>query len=303
MAEKIWTALSNELAAAAAAAGNSVVAVLSHRHPSSGVLFRPDAVVTASDALRGDEDIGIIAAGGKKVVGLIAGRDPATDLAVVRLQESLEAPAARWRATAGLKVGELVLALGRTRRGNTVASAGILSGVIAGPWRTWRNGALDQFIRPDLSFYPGFCGGPLVADNGEFLGINTTGLHRTAITIPSSTVQRIAHELIEKGRIERPYLGLGMQPVHLPESLRTRLNLTAREALMVAQLEPGGPAEKAGVMLGDVLIELGSRAVADTENVQDVLRSMKAGQELDARLIRASALATLKIKLEARPER
>lgn len=303
MAENIWIKLSNEIANTTEQAGKSVVAVLGRRHPFSGVVFNPTAIVTVNHALRRDEDITVIIAPEHKVVAQVAGRDPGTDLAVLRLQQAVEAPKGKWGATAGLKVGELMVALGRTWRGNVVASAGVLSGLIAGPWRTWRGGELDQFIRPDLNFYPGFSGGPLLASNGELLGINTAALHRNGITVPAGTVQRVAAELLEKGRIERPYLGLAMQAVPLPESLRSKLNLIASEGLLVAHLEPGGPAERAGVMLGDVLIELGGQPTPDTEAVQHVLRAGKVGQEIEARVIRAGALTHLKIKLEARPAR
>ena len=303
MPDKIWAAVSSELATATATAGKSVVAVLGRRHPSSGILFRPDAIVTASHALRRDDEIAVITAPGQKLKAQLAGRDAGTDIAVLRLEHSLDAPPVAWSSTSNLRVGELVLAVGRTWRGNITASSGILSGLVPGPWRTWRNGELDQFIRPDLTLYPGFSGGPLVASSGEFLGLNTAGLHRSGITIPANTVQRVAAELLEKGAIERPYLGLGMQPVALPESLRNKLNLTASDALMVAHLDVGSPADKAGVLLGDLLIELGSHGLQEIENVHKVLRSAKAGQEIEAKLIRAGAATTLRIKLEARPAR
>lgn len=301
MPQNIWTALSNELATAAETAGRSVVAVLGGRHPSTGVLFREDAVVTASHGLRKDEDVAIITGPGRNIRARLAGRDPGTDIAVLRLQQKVDGPVAKWGATAALRVGELVLALGRTRRGNVVASAGILSGLIATPWRTWHHVEIDQFIRPDVNFYPGFSGGPLLAHSEEFLGINTVGLHRTGITVPSGTVQRVATELLEKGKIERPYLGLGMQAVSLPESLQSKLNLTSGEGLLVVQVEPQAPAEKAGVLLGDILIELAGHGVADTDDVQNVLGSHKSGQVLQARLVRAGAITDMKVQLEARP--
>lgn len=303
MAEKMWTTLSNEIAQITSDAGQSVVAVLGGRHASSGVVFSGEAVVTANHAVRREDDIPVVTAPGQQTTARVAGRDAGTDLAVLRLKEPIQAPFAAWGMAADLRVGELVLAIGRTARGNLVASAGILSGLIASRWRSWRGGELDQFIRPDLNLYPGFSGGPLLANTGEFLGVNTAGLYRNAITVPGSTVKRIAAELLEKGRIERPYLGLAMQPVTLPESWRTKLNLTASEGLLVAHLEHGGPAEKAGVMLGDILIELGGQTTADTESVQHVLRSRSVGQEIEATVIRAGELARLRIRLQARPLR
>ena len=300
MADNTWATLSNQLAEAAAAAGKSVVAVHGRRHPSSGILWSADSVVTADHALRRDEEISVVTAPGKSTSARVVGRDHSTDLAVLRLQQAIEAPPARWADTSELRIGELVLALGRSWRGNVVASSGIISGLM-GPWRTWRGGELDQFIRPDLTMYPGFSGGPLVNAQGEILGLNTAGLHRSGITVPAATVSRVAAELLEKGRIERPYLGLAMQAVSLPESLRAKLNLKASDGLLVAHVEPASPAEKAGVFLGDVLIEIEGQAVADTDVVQEILRSQKPGNSITVKFARGGALVTTTLTLAARP--
>jgi len=221
MSENLWAALSNQLAEASTEVGKSVVAVHGRRHPSSGILWTNDSVVTANHALRRDEDISIVIAPGQSTAARVVGRDPGTDLAVLRLQQPAQGGPARWGHASKLRVGELVLALARTWRGNIVASSGVISGLM-GRWRTWRSGELDQFIRPDLTLYPGFSGGPLVNARGEVVGLNTAGLHRSGITVPAATVARVAAELLEKGRIEKPYLGLAMQPVALPESAGVR---------------------------------------------------------------------------------
>src|SRR5215467_8218098 len=303
MAESTWEALSNELAKAAADAGNSVVTVQGRRHPCSGVAFTSDSVVTVHHALRRDEEISVVLAPGQRVSARVVGRDPGTDLAVLRLDHQGKLPLPRWSRSASVRIGDLLLALARTRRGNIVASSGILSGYINEPWRTWQGGELDQFIRPDLNLYPGFSGGPLLNSSREFLGINTAGLHRSGITIPAATVTRIAAELLEKGRVERPYLGLAMQPVGLPESLRSKLNLTSTEGLLVVHVEPGAPAEKAGALLGDILIELEGKPVTDTDAVQEALRGGATGRELSAGFIRGGSATRLKIRLEPRPAR
>src|SRR5882724_5032056 len=301
MAQNIWAALSDQLAEASATVGQSVVAIQGSRHASSGIVFNKETVITASHALRRDEDIKVVISQETSVSARVAGRDPSTDLALLRLQQPMTVAAPRWGDTSKLRVGELVLALARTRRGNIVASSGILSGLISGGWRTWRGGELDQFIRPDLVLYRGFSGGPLVNAQGEILGLNTSGLHGSGITIPAATVTRVAAELSEKGRIERPYHGLGMQAVSLQESLRVKLNLKNSTGLMVVHVEPGGPADQAGLLLGDVLIELEGKPVTDTGEVQTVLHSAKIGTIVQAGLIRAGALVTARIKLEARP--
>jgi S1-C subfamily serine protease len=298
--ENIWARLSNEIADVSATAGKWVVAVHGTRHPSSGIVVAKDAVVAASHAVRREDEITVITAPGQKLSARVSGRDPSTDLVVLRLQQPIDAQAARWASTSSLRVGELVLALARTRRGHVVASSGILSGLINGPMRTWRGGEIDQFIRPDLTMYPGFSGGPLVNSQGDFLGMNTAGLHRSGITVPSATVQRVSAELLEKGGIQRPYLGLAMQAAPLPESLRTRLNLTASEGLLVVHVEPGSPADKAAIFLGDVLIKLAGMPVADIDSVQDILRSHKPGDLVEASLIRGGAIATSSLRLEVR---
>jgi serine protease DegQ len=303
MAEKFWQAMSNELSIAAAEAGRSVAAVHGRRHPSSGVVLNSEAIVTVNHALRREEEITVVLENGERLAARVAGRDASTDLAVLRPAQAISAPASRWGDAAKLRLGELVLALGRTWRGNVVASSGIVSGLIGGPWRTWRGGELEQFIRPDLTLYPGFSGGPLVSSTGEFLGINTAGLHRSGITIPAATVTRVAAQLLEKGRVERPYLGLAMQAVAVPESLRSKLNLTSTDALLVVHVEPGAPAEKAGALLGDILIELEGKPVADTDAVQEALGAGAVGRNIQASFIRGGSLTKLPIKLEPRPAR
>lgn len=300
MAQSVWATLSNELAEASSTAGKSVVAVHGRRHPSSGILWSKDAVVTANHALRRDEDISVIPAPGQSISARVIGRDAGTDLAVLRLQQPMEPEPLRWGDASKLRIGELVLALGRSWRGNIVASSGIVSGLM-GRWRTWRGGELDQFIRPDLTLYPGFSGGPLVNAQGEIVGVNTAGLHRSGIAIPAATVAKVVAELLEKGRIERPYLGLAMQPVTLPESLRTSLNLIPGEGLLVAHVEPGSPADKGGVFLGDVLVEIEGQTVADTDSVQELLRSLKVGQTIGLKLVRGGALSQKSLTLSARP--
>src|SRR4029077_6664625 len=298
--EKIWATLANELAEVSAEAGKSIVGVHGARHFSSAIVIAKDAVLAASHEVRRDDEITVVTAPGERVAARVAGPDPGTHPAVLRLQQPLNAPVARWASTANLRVGELVLALARTRRGHIVASSGIISGLINGPMRTWRGGEIDQFIRPDLNLYPGFSGGPLVNSQGEFLGMNTAGLHRSGITVPASTVARVSAELLEKGRVERPYLGLAMQTVPVPESLRTRLNLTASEGLLVVHVEPDSPAEKAGVLLGDLLLTLGGKPMADTDSVQQALRASKSGDQIEAGLVRGGALTRVNIQLQAR---
>src|SRR5215471_2787836 len=179
---------SDELSAAAEHAEKSVVTVFARRRlPSRGISWRKGVVVTAAHTIQREEELSVLIAGNKKVSARLAGRDPGTDLAVLKLDD-LEMQVAELGDPAQLKLANLVLALGRTRGGNLVASAGIIGG-LGGELRTWRGGRIDQSIRLDLELYPGFSGGPLVGVDGKILGVNTSGLARgRAITIPVATV-------------------------------------------------------------------------------------------------------------------
>src|SRR5262249_40103078 len=202
-----------------------------------------------------------------------------------------------------VKLANFVLALGRTRSGNLVASSGIVGG-LSGDWRTWRGGQVDQSIRLDLVLYPGFSGGPLVDVEGEVIGVNTKGLARgRAVTIPVSTVNRSVDELLEKGHIARPYLGLAMQPVAIPEKLHGKLKSAATSGLMVLHVETGGPADKAGIVLGDVIVELRGKPILDTENLWDLLASAKVGESVDIAVIRGGVLSQISVTLGERPAR
>src|SRR5438309_2808879 len=253
MAASAIAKYSDELAAAAAQAGRSVVTVYARRRiPSSGIYWRDGVVVTAEHTIRREDEIKVALPDGKRVAGQLAGRDPGTDLAVLKL-ESGKPQVPQFGDPAHLKLANFVLALGRTRSGNLVASAGIIGG-IGGELRTWRGGRIDQSIRLDLELYPGFSGGPLVSAEGKVLGVNTNGLGRgRAVTIPVATVNRTVDELLEKGYIARPYLGGRCQPVAGTENLRVKVNSGASGGLRVLHVEAGRPAEKAGIVLGDTI--------------------------------------------------
>ncbi len=296
--------LSNDFAAAAESVSNSVVAIYGRRWmPSSGIQWRKGYIVTAHHTIRREEDITVVAAGGKSFKANLAGRDPSTDIAVLKVSEESAVPIPPFGDGQGLKLGHVVLALGRSRGSNLVASAGIVGG-ISGEWEPRRGGRLDQHIRLSLELYPGFSGGPLVSAQGKVVGMNTRGLSRgRAVTIPLATVNRIVDELIQKGHIAKPYLGLAMQPVPVPESLRGKVPGSGSSAVLVVHVEPGGPADKAGVLLGDVVIELQGKPVEDTGDIQQLLGSSKIGETVEATVLRGGAPLKLSITLADRPTR
>jgi S1-C subfamily serine protease len=291
--------LSNDLASAVERAARSVVAVHARpRLPSTGVHWRPGIVVTAEHTVRVEEEIRVVWPDGRAAPASLVARDPGTDLAVLRVGDT-DWPVAEVGDGAELKVGNLVLAVGYGPR----ASWGVVSAV-GGPWRTWRGGEVDRFVRVDLALYPGFSGGPLVEASGKVAGLVTSGLSRQLeLAVPASTVMRIVDELLATGRISRSYLGLGLQPVALPEALRRLAPGSEPHGLIVVSIEADGPAARAGVMLGDVLVALEGRPLHDPGDVQAVLAGRRPGTAVTASLIRAGAPLDAVITLGERPIR
>lgn len=291
--------LSNDLAGAVERVAGTVVAV--HARPrllSTGVHWRPGIIVTADHTVRSDEDITIARPDGRTVAASLIGRDPGTDLAVLRVQDT-DLPAADLGDPGSLKVGHIVLAVGYGPR----ASWGIVS-ALGGRWHSWRGGEIDQLLRLDLTLYPGFSGGPLVDIQGRVVGINTSGLSRQLeLAIPVSTVARVADELIDKGRVSRGFLGVGLQPVRLPESLRRTLTAAPEIGLIVVSVHPDGPAAKAGLLLGDVLVTLDDTPVGAPEDVQAVVGARSVGSTITATILRAGAPAEARITVGERPPR
>ncbi|PYO72463.1 MAG: hypothetical protein DMD67_17055, partial [Gemmatimonadetes bacterium] len=257
--------------------------------------------VATNHTIRRDDNITVTLPDGTSAPATLAGRDPSTDLAVLKLPGQSLASASL-RRDGPPRVGELVIALGRPGARLT-ASWGIVSGV-AGPWRTWQGGEIDSLLRLDLSIYDGFSGGPLIDAAGRVLGINTSGLARGApVTIPVTTVDRTAAELLERGSIRRAYLGIGTQPVRVPQSLARRLELTNAMGLLIASVEPGGPADRDGVLLGDVLLALDGAEVSDPTDLLAKLGGDRVGRTVAARVIRGGQVKTLQVTPGERPER
>jgi S1-C subfamily serine protease len=292
-------ALSTELADAVERAGRSTVAIHARRRiPSSGVVWRPGVVVAASHTIRRDDDITLTLPGGETVPATLAGRDPGTDLAVLRLSDGAAvATPATPAPDDALRVGALVVAVGRPGESIT-ASLGAIS-AIGGEWRTWQGGRVDRFVRLDLAIYDGFSGGPLVDAAGRVLGINTSGLTRAApVTIPVSTVARVADELLTKGHIRRGYAGLAVQPVAIPERLSREHDLPADSALLVVAVEQGGPADRAGILIGDVLVSIGGSPLREP---MDLLAGLAGREPTEIRLVRGGAPQSISLTPGDRP--
>ncbi len=296
-----WRALSNEAASVIENAGRSIVAVHARRRiPSSGVHWRPGILVTADHTLERDEEIGITLPDGKSSMAMLAGRDPSTDLAVLKLDQT-DLPQAERANITGLRVGNFILSAARTAEGGPRASMALV-GVVGPSWRTWRGGVIDHTVRLDRLLHPNFSGGPALDDQGRVLGINTSGLSRYAtVVIPASTVDRVSAELEKKGRIGHGYLGIGMQPVRLPLKLRDSLALPGEIGMMVVAVYPNSPAEKAGITLGDILVSLNSNPIQDVGDVQEFLAAGHIGEPANATCIRGTNLTNIVINVGERP--
>jgi S1-C subfamily serine protease len=291
--------LSNDLASAVERAARAVVAVHARpRLPSTGVHWRPGIVVTAEHTVRVEEEIRVAWADGRTSPARLVARDPATDLAVLKIAET-DRPVAEVGDGAELKVGNLVLAVGFGPR----ASWGVVSAV-GSTWRAGQGGEVDRLLRVDLVLYPGFSGGPLVDASGKVAGLVTSGLSRQLeLAVPASTVTRIVDELLATGRVSRGYLGLGLQPVALPDALKRVAAGSAARGLIVVSVEADGPAARAGVMLGDVLVALEGTPLHDPGDVQAALAGRRAGGAVTASLIRAGTPLDVAITLGERPSR
>jgi len=286
--------LSSQLARAVEIGERAVVAVHGRPHvPSSGILWKEGVVVTTDHTLKRDEDLTVTLPDGRNLPATLAGRDGGTDLAVLRLGEAV-GDAAKTVPEASIKAGSIVLALGRRGANGVSASFGVIS-AISGPWRTWRGGQIERFIRPDINIYTGFSGGALVDVEGRVIGLNTSGLTRgMGVTIPAAAVSRVTDELLSRGRVRRGFLGVGLHPVELPGD---------REGLVILSIEPNGPAAQAGIVVGDVLLTLDGDPVIETDAVQLHLGPESVGKPIHAEILRGGTPTKIDVTPTERPVR
>jgi S1-C subfamily serine protease len=293
--------LSDELVQLVELFGKRVVAVHARAHyPSSGVVWRSGVVVTADHTVRRDEEIQVTLPDGKRVAATLAGNDPGTDLAVLKV-EGLTVEDAAATGEASARVGELALVIGRSPDSGPNASLGIIS-AHSGPWRTWRGGQLDRYIRLDAKLFPNSSGGAVIDSRGRLLGIATSALSRIAgLTIPAATIDRVVNAVLEKGHVPRGYIGIGAQPVAIPDALRVKLSLKGRAGIMVVNVEAAGPADKAGILLGDILVGINGKPVEEIEDLQSFSDSGVIGKAVKAQVVRAGALREVEITVGERP--
>jgi S1-C subfamily serine protease len=197
----------------------------------------------------------------------------------------------------GLRVGQLVLALARPGR-TLRATLGILSAAGEG-WRTRAGGQIDRYLQADVRVWPGFSGGPLVDVSGTALGLNTAAMRRgPSLTIPAATLRRVVDTLLAYGRVRRGYLGVGAHPVRLPAAVSQQVGRDL--GLLLVSVEPGSPAERAGLFLGDVIVAVDGQAVGRVEDLLAVLTADRVGSTVPARIVRGGQLQDLNIVIGER---
>lgn len=285
------TEFSEALTSAVEKGGKSTILVDARkRYPASGIAYTDDLILTADHVVTREDDIKVLLPDGKSLSATIAGRDPGSDLALLRLAEKSLTPA---QTSDSIKVGQLVLALGRPVSAGVQASWGIVA-AISGPTRTFRGGLLDEYVQTETTPYPGFSGGPLVNTEGEVLGLNTSGLTRgSSLTIPVKVAWRVADALAKHGSVKRGYLGVRTQPVDVPDSARSALGREQAHGLLVLWLEEGGPAEKAGLIVGDIIVAIGGQAVGDADDLFAALNSDTVGKTIAVEVLRGGRPETV----------
>lgn len=295
-------AFSDALADAVQSVAPSIVAIHARRRiPASGIVWRAGYVIATDHTIRRDRDITVTLNDGRQIAATLVGRDPSTDLALLKLADD-SVPVAKKLASEGgsLRAGQIVLAVGRPGTAIT-ATLGTVHAT-GGEWRTWQGGQMSETIRVDMTVHDGFSGSALVDSRGNVAGINSSILTRGApATIPAATIDRVIEQLLVGGRVPRGWLGLGTQPVRLPERVRTDANLTQEVGLLIVNIAAGSPAEKGGLFVGDTLISLAGNITREADDVLAILGPDTVGRTLTARIVRAGEVIELPVTIGESP--
>jgi S1-C subfamily serine protease len=270
----------------------SVVAFAARRHGSSGVLWRDGVAVGSASALWRASEVSVVLPDGEQVPGTLRGVDGGTDLAAVTFASGAMPVAERADATAAPRVGQFVFAVGRKTSGLTQASFGHV-GAVAGEWRTWRGGRVERLIQLDGGLYPGLDGAPVADASGRMLGVASSAFSRHhGVVLPAATVDRVLDPLLAHGRVPHGYVGIAAQPV------RATLDGAAVDGLLVSSIADDGPAARAGLQVGDVIVAVDGAPVADLHALRERLQ---VGAQVRVRVSRGGAAREVTIEPAQRP--
>ncbi len=297
----LLTSLSDRLTSLVDGAAAHVVRVEGRRRSAaSGAVWSADGiVVTTHHALERDEEVEIGLPSGDSATAEIVGRDPTTDVAVLRVKGGALAPV-EWAEPGGLAAGAVVLSVSRPGR-SPRAALGIVARA-AGEWRAPAGGKIDRYVETTLDLHRGLSGGLVLSASGAAVGIATAGLLRgTAMVLPAGTLRRVVKSLLSHGEIRRGYLGLATVPVPLSGALRGQ---TGEEiALLVTRVEPESPADRCGLRLGDAILSFGGESLQDPGELFAFLSEDRIGDQLPLRLLRGGELRDVTITVGARGRR
>ncbi len=296
---------SDELANVVERAARSIVTVAARpRQSATGILWRTASetvILTADHVVEREDDITITLPDGRETKAQLVGRDPSTDLAVLRAT-GVDLGTSATAATIGPspRVGNLVVAVGRPSGSGPRVSFGAVS-YIDGPRRTWQGGEMEGIIYADVTLYPGFSGGPLIDLAGRVVGLNSSRLTRANSTaIPVVTLERVVNTLLTHGRVRRGYLGVGTQQVPLPPALAQKAGVSQESALLVATVEPGSPADQAGLLIGDIIVSINGQSLSDVEALRAQLSGDRLGQTATLRILRGGEPRDVQVTIAER---
>ena len=295
-----FRAMADAMAAVVESAGQSVVQVNGRRRISaSGLVWSAEGVIVTANHVVRTEDVKVALPDGDRVNATLIGRDPAIDLAVLRIDRD-GLTASPWSLEEELRVGAMVFALGRP--GSTIqASMGILS-ALGEDWRLHGGVRISHYVRADLVMYPGFSGGPTVDAVGRVVGMSTSALSRDGgIALTRTTVEPTVEAILKHGSVRRGYLGVGVQTVQLPSALRSELG--QETGVLFNSVTPDSPAERGGLVVGDILVNLEGERIFTPEDLAAALRSDLTGKETTLQIIRGGASHKVSIEIEVREER
>ncbi len=292
MADVLQT-LSDSMAGAVETVGKSTVRVAARRRmPATGVIWSADGIiVTSHHVVEQEDNIKIGLPDGKTVSASLVGRDPGTDIAVLRADVSgLDVPT--WAAAESVRIGHLALAVGRPGD-DLQATLGVISALMP------HKDENKYFAQTDVVMYPGFSGGPLVSTSGEVIGLNSSGLMRgVSLAIQTPTIQYVVENLLKHGKMRRGYLGVGVQPARLSAALAESLG--QKSGALIVSVEGGSPAEKAELFMGDTIVALGNHTVGDMEDLLAALGSTQIGATISAKIVRGGQVHELPVTIGER---
>jgi S1-C subfamily serine protease len=259
------------------------------KETGSGVVVAPDGLVlTNSHVVGGGSRVDVTTIDGRRLSARVVGDDPDTELALVRINESVTLPTAKLGDSKRLKPGQVVIAIGHPLGFESTVTTGVIS-ALGRSLRASTGRLIDDVIQTDAALNPGNSGGPLVSTRGEVIGINTAvimGAQGICFAVASNTANFVLGELVRHGRVRRAFIGIAAQQTPIPRRIRHAANLSQDSAVMVAGVEPSGPAARAGIQASDVLLGIDGKPITGSDDLIRLLTGDKIGRVVELDILR-----------------